>query len=338
MTNRDEPGPITTALTEAMRRRDGDVAVERAAAEARPEDLIQRARYLGTLVGQRISNLAANPEFVDEVVWWIERHPADVPQIEIALPFLSHAPFDVYQRVRCAWDGVLPRHMDDAAVLVAAAKSLSHHESERALELLERASTLDPASPTAPIAAGQLLWLRAIRSRDGMRFEREPKIAASALRWFELALARASDVAHRRMFLENVAKAAFACSEFERTTACALELLVEPAAPERGWNDGNAIYSGNALLGRVAFARGDREAAKLHLSRAGKTPGSPQLNSFGPDLELANELLEAGENEAVLAFLGDVARFWTGHRGRLDLWRMRIEKGERPRLSQFGSA
>ncbi len=338
MTNRDEPGPIATALTEAMRRRDGDIALERAAVEARPEDLIQRARYLGTLLGRRMSSPAADPDLVDEIVSWIDRHPADVPQIEMSLTFLSHAPFDVYQRVRGAWDRALPRHMDDAAVLVAAAKSFSHHESARALELLERASVLDPTDSKAPLAAGQLLWLRAMRSRDGMRFERDPTIAASALRWFELALARAPDVAHRRLFLENVAGAAFACSDFERTTACALELLARPDAPERDWNDGNAIYAGNALLGRVAFARGDREAAKLHLSRAGRTQGSPQLNSFGPDLALANELLEAGESEAVLAFLGDVAKFWAGHRRRLDLWRMRIEKGERPHLSQFGSA
>jgi hypothetical protein len=177
-----------------------------------------------------------------------------------------------------------------------------------------------------------------MRMRDGSRLLYDPQISAGALRWFELALARAPDAGFRRMFLARVADAAFACSDFERTTACALELLAEPAAVERSWNDGNAIYGGNALLGRVAFARGDRETAKLHLARAGKTPGSPQLNSFGPDLALANELLEAGESEAVLAFLADVAKFWSGHRGRLDLWRMRIEKGERPHLSQFGSA
>jgi len=35
---------------------------------------------------------------------------------------------------------------------------------------------------------------------------------------------------------------------------------------------------------------GKVEDAKHYLLEAGKTPGSPQLNSFGPDMSLAEEL------------------------------------------------
>ena len=43
---------------------------------------------------------------------------------------------------------------------------------------------------------------------------------------------------------------------------------------------------------------------------SGKTPGSPQLNSFGPDFMLDRELLEKGERAAVLAHLELVGKFW----------------------------
>jgi hypothetical protein len=62
--------------------------------------------------------------------------------------------------------------------------------------------------------------------------------------------------------------------------------------------------------------------------RAGKTPGSPQLNSFGPDRDLARALLERGERAAVLAYLADCARFWTGNEALLEGWRTAIEQGE----------
>ncbi|MEI6198193.1 MAG: hypothetical protein WCS42_28075, partial [Verrucomicrobiota bacterium] len=51
------------------------------------------------------------------------------------------------------------------------------------------------------------------------------------------------------------------------------------------------------------------EAAK-YLLAAGKTPGSPQLNSFGPDFALAKELLILGQKEVVLQYLDLVGNFW----------------------------
>jgi hypothetical protein len=48
------------------------------------------------------------------------------------------------------------------------------------------------------------------------------------------------------------------------------------------------------VLGQVALRRGDAKKAASFLLAAGKTWGSPQLNSFGPNMPLANDLLAAG--------------------------------------------
>ena len=80
---------------------------------------------------------------------------------------------------------------------------------------------------------------------------------------------------------------------------------------DRGWwNYGNVVYEANQILGLAALKEGRVAAARRHLLAAGRTPGSPQLNSFGPEMTLARELLKRGERQAVLDFLDLVARFW----------------------------
>jgi len=79
---------------------------------------------------------------------------------------------------------------------------------------------------------------------------------------------------------------------------------------QNNWDRGNIIHNAHQLLGRIALAQGNIELAKEELLEAGKTTGSPQLNSFGPNMLLAKKLLEAGEIKAVLSYLDLCAKFW----------------------------
>lgn len=72
---------------------------------------------------------------------------------------------------------------------------------------------------------------------------------------------------------------------------------------------GNIIHNANQVLGRCALLEGKLEDAKAYLLKAGATPGSPQLDSFGPRMSLARELLEKGEKETVLRYLDLVGKF-----------------------------
>lgn len=106
------------------------------------------------------------------------------------------------------------------------------------------------------------------------------------------------------------------------------------------WNYGNLIYHLHSLLGRIDLREGDVAGAKRHLAASGKTPGSPQLNSFGPDFVLAGELLRKGERDAVLAHLDSVAVFWGNasanprpgleHQKKIDDWKQTIRSGQIP--------
>jgi hypothetical protein len=126
-------------------------------------------------------------------------------------------------------------------------------------------------------------------------------------------------------------------------------LLLQGNTDKTSWNYGNMVYEANQLLGLAALREGKVAQAKKYLLAAGKTPGSPQLNSFGPEMTLAQELLKKGEKQAVLSFLDEVAVFWatqktgktkiqnqlmTEHAARLQQWKAEIRAGKQPTLNR----
>lgn len=120
----------------------------------------------------------------------------------------------------------------------------------------------------------------------------------------------------------------------ELAAAYANEALTIAEKYKTDWNYGNAIHKGHLILGRIALHNRDIAEAKKQLLLAGKTPGSPQLGSFGPNMILARELLEIGEAETVLAYLDLCEEFWDFDLVKLNRWRDQVSKGESP---NFGS-
>ena len=123
---------------------------------------------------------------------------------------------------------------------------------------------------------------------------------------------------------------ALEAGDLARAEQYANELLKDAQEDKSSWNYGNAIHKGNIVLGRVALRRGDIEGAKQHLLAAGDVSGSPQLDSFGPNMTLAKELLEKGERETVIAYLQACAKFWKMGRDEVQNWIATIKGGGTP--------
>jgi hypothetical protein len=119
-----------------------------------------------------------------------------------------------------------------------------------------------------------------------------------------------------------------------KATRFAEELIQLSRSYKDDWNYGNAIHKGNLILGRIALREGKIETAKQHLVYAGETPGSPQLDSFGPNMSLAKELLEAGEKEVVLDYFRLCKNFWAMDFGKLRKWAEIVQCG---RIPNFGA-
>ena len=125
--------------------------------------------------------------------------------------------------------------------------------------------------------------------------------------------------------------------------------LLRENTDKSSWNYGNVVYDANQILGLAALRRGNVSAAKSYLLAAGRTPGSPQLDSFGPDMTLAQMLLAQGQKQTVLTFLDLVAKFWATPKpgmerfsalsarngAQLHKWERQIRAGKAASLDRF---
>jgi hypothetical protein len=84
------------------------------------------------------------------------------------------------------------------------------------------------------------------------------------------------------------------------------------------------------VLGRIALAAGKVAEAKKRLLASADSKGSPQMNSFGPNMQLAKDLLAKGEEEVVLEYFIRCGRFWKMGTDRLAAWTEAVKKGETP--------
>jgi hypothetical protein len=140
----------------------------------------------------------------------------------------------------------------------------------------------------------------------------------------------ATNESERFYALPAAAKKALENGETEKARKLATELLGRASEHSDDWNCGNAIHHGNLVLGRIALAKGDVAEAKKRLLAAADTKGSPQMNSFGPNMQLAKELLAKGEKDVVLQYFERCAIFWKMGGDRLATWTEEVRKGKTP--------
>jgi hypothetical protein len=138
--------------------------------------------------------------------------------------------------------------------------------------------------------------------------------------------------AQRRRFyqLDELAEDAYREGDYEKAQLLAQEFLDLALSYKSDWNYGNAVHNGHDLLGRIALKAGDRKKAAEELLLAGQSPGSPQLDTFGPKMNLARELLGKGERTAVQEYLRLCLRFWKNPCAAS--WLSELEQGGSPIL------
>jgi hypothetical protein len=189
-------------------------------------------------------------------------------------------------------------------------------------QAIDHAIAIDPAEP-----AWREYRIYLAPQSSTLTHKTEPDPAA-AYAQVKTDLAVLSGI-RRQGHLPAVAKLALKAGAPEDARAYAREAL-DAAREPKNWNSGNLIFFGNMVLGQLALRDGQKDAAKTYLLAAGATPGSPQLNSFGPNMTLAKELAEAGEKETVLKFFDLCKVFWKMDQGRLEKWSTQIAAGKVP--------
>tara|TARA_B110001454_G_C12723312_1_gene436647 strand:+ start:63432 stop:64088 length:657 start_codon:yes stop_codon:yes gene_type:complete len=115
------------------------------------------------------------------------------------------------------------------------------------------------------------------------------------------------------------------------------ELLAVAPYYSSNWNYGNAIFDGHMAYASCEAKDKKFDSAIHHMTEAAKTPGSPQLNTFGPpyhDMSVLSDLLREGKKAEVVAFLNSLKRFWDLEFSQeyFDVWDKEIEAGRIPKF------
>ena len=157
------------------------------------------------------------------------------------------------------------------------------------------------------------------------------KVAALKVAHKSLAELEADASAHEQFYaLPGGVFAAFNLGQFDDAKRYAEQALNLADGFKDNWNFGNAVHSAHSVRGLLALKNDDRAGALASLHASDATPGSPQLYSFGPTMQLAIALLEVGECDAVLLYLDQCGIFWQMGATSLVIWRRKIVAGQMP--------
>jgi hypothetical protein len=297
-----------------------------------PRSLGSRLRLMGYYDRRGGEGVNSRGPYADLVIGLVEQHAT----LDLAFDLSRWLQPPSFEKAAVHWIAAARANPADARILGNAGAYLTSNIfvadfRDQGKALLQQARTLDPRNPR---------WAQALGEGAATEFltDRSKETAARALKSLEEAYAltpAASRAAFRpegRHYLDVVAPLAFEAGDLRKAETYATEVLKVVNEKEEEWNYGNVIHDANTILGRVALRKGMTDEAKQFLLAAGKTPGSPQLDSFGPGMTLAKELLQKGERETVLKYFELIRKFWKNGDAirRLDAWTKTVQERKVP--------
>ena len=292
--------------------------------EQDPHDLASRTQLLGYYFGPKQLSNRPELEARSKHILWLIRNRPEAAVLSSPMGRIHYAlDPEGYSEGKKAWMDHWRRDPANWIVLDNAAKFFLHQDLDLAIELLQQGQSLDENDPNWP---EQLGFIYSLDAKQADSSEMKTELAEKALVQYERAYDLSEGVS-RFYLLVDLAKVAFMANQYEKAREYANTMLAEDSP---NWNSGNRIHHGNLVLGRIALAEGDIEEAKRRLIAAGETAGSPQLDSFGPNMMLAKELLQKGEKEVVLEYFSLCSRFWEMGQDRLEEWSDQVQADRVP--------
>ena len=240
-----------------------------------------------------------------------------------------------YEEAKQLWLKHLETYHNNAVVLANAAEFFILSDKHLAEKLFKQLAVADPKNPRWPSELGHLYMLELQSAAHTPQMERSTEadkssLAASAYQNYERAYRLQSNEQEKRMLMSRLATSAFEAGEMQAARVWALEALNNAATATSDWSVANSVHHAHIILGRIALRGGDLAEARKHLIQASQSQGSPQLDSFGPNMMLAKELLEKGERDAVIQYFKKCASFWKDDRGQLVQWAAIVREGGIP--------
>lgn len=216
-----------------------------------------------------------------------------------------------------AWRKALSEWPEDPSALVNASDFFLDNDFEQASRLVQGAVRYAPSDPTVLLRAAAL-------ELYGLDLGRPECAARAALKFAERAL---ENPAAPRYGYALAATAAYESSQDAQAQIHALE-----ASRTDCFNPFDNIHRGMTVLGGLALSSGNVARATELLDRSARG----RLGYRGPSLRLARQLVVAGAERPVLAYLGAVKDQWDGPREKCDEWMDAVRTHDLGRLRNPG--
>lgn len=329
----DSDDPVSKAFWRAFHSAIEGLAEFRECHAASPDNLELRAQLLGALVSLR-GLTAPSEEYLREAEWWIRE------QTEFALAFLVAPdgrlpPQDPgYRRLKHAWLASLADSPENADLLAAVGSFLSVHDPDHAIELLERASRLEPTNAYLLGKRGRIWLNHAEVARRRGDAKTEALASNEALRLFTRALKIAKEPPQRGDLIGPACLAAFFAKQFDQARSLTAEALDLAATFPLCVQDSDAAYSAHEVLGLFALTERNMDRARQELQLAALALKDRHVPT-GISLNLADALLLRSDNAAVRAFLSKVRRTWMFDHEQIYEWCRQIKRGDSPPLRRL---
>jgi tetratricopeptide (TPR) repeat protein len=255
-------------------------------------------------------------------LWIIEQFPTSSITAIVSTCFKVEE--DAFTQAKTLWLKALECNPPRLAVIDAAVRFFWTLDRTFCGELLRKGKALDPDEPTWSGRLAALYECEFMSRYDESRYD----WAAMTLRELLADPKSTTTIPGELQKPLRLATLAFEAGEWELAAKFARQIL-EDESPYRDspyW-----AHDAHQMLGRVALRQGNIEDAKRHLRESNLADrDSPSASLVYFRMELAQELLERGEKEAVIAYL-KVFSLYNSRKGYVaDKWIELIEQGKVP--------
>jgi tetratricopeptide (TPR) repeat protein len=264
----------------------------------------------------------------EHILWVIDHQPSSTFASSPEASFMDDRDPEGISLGKKLWSQQVQANPANSRILYNAGRFFSWSDDwQQSEQFLERAYATDPKNHDIAAFLAAIYWRDARKSESA---ERLTTFALKSLKVYEQALKDASSARERLHDLPEVAQAAFEAGEYSRAAEYSEEALDLAAQPEYSSDKADALHYSNIVLGRIDLRQGDSRDASAHLLKAAAITGNPHLDTFGPNMILAKELLDKGNQQSVLAYFDLCSKFWKDDDGKLAAWRAAVLSGKSP--------
>jgi hypothetical protein len=292
--------------------------------KSNPDDIGTRILLLGYCEAHRKQSFS---NYLSHIGWIIRNHPdGEIAGLVITCK-LSDRNMPGYQQIKHIWSETLASGASAKAHLNAIRFFVSNKDFDAAFECLPTVANIEVKQTDYLVLADVYELLS--RYSSSTCTQSKESLLNSAILWTQKAVRQGGGSSQCFDYIQ-LTRLLFANEHISLAKEAATTLLAKASLhPDES---GYAVHIANIMLGKIALAEGLPTVAAKYLLASTQVSNSDQLALAGPDLSLAQELLEFGDNVTVVKFISDCQQLGLcdERRATLDRWYQAIAEGRMP--------